>query len=121
MLPRPAARAIGAFLDEIVEVSLSDPARRGCLLVNTALDGAQLPAEARALVRECLGEIEAFFRGKLGDGQADGTIPVAIEPADMAESLLGTVLAIRVLARLDPEPGRLHRLVRTALAPLAIP
>ncbi|ACB95967.1 TetR/AcrR family transcriptional regulator [Beijerinckia indica] len=115
---RPPEHAIALFFDELIDLSLGDEARRGCLLVNTALDGAALPETARVLVRERLGQIEAFFADKLYEARAEGTLSEAIEPATMAEMLLGTVLAIRVLARLDPDPFKLRRLARAALASL---
>jgi len=118
---RPPLRAIRTFFDELIEMSICDPDRRGCLLVNTALDGAALPDAAGDMVRERLGEIEAFFRVKLHEARSDGSLAPSIKPAAAAESLLGTVLAVRVLARLNPESRRLRRLVRSALGPLANP
>lgn len=111
-------RAIRVFLDELIDLSVADPDRRGCLLVNTALDGAEMSPEARQLVRERLGEVEAFFRAQLQHARDSGLIDPAVEPAAMAEALLATVLAIRVLARLDPDRRRLQRLAAHALAPL---
>lgn len=116
-LPCPLS-AIAALFDELVEASASDADRRGCLLVNTVLDGAAMSGAARALVRDRLGELEGFFRAQLARAAACGMIGPDIDPATTAEVLLGGVLAIRVLARLDPEPTRLRRLAAHALAPL---
>jgi len=110
--------AIRSFFDDLVELSANDPERRGCLLVNTALDGATLSDAARAEVRARLGEVEGFFRARLLHARAAGQLDPAIDPDATAEALLGTVFAIRVLARLDPEPARLRRLAAHALAPL---
>jgi TetR/AcrR family transcriptional regulator, transcriptional repressor for nem operon len=110
--------AIEAFLGELIALSADDPDRLGCLLVNTALDGAAMSPAAQAVVRERLGAVEAFFAAQLRRGLDAGLIDPAIDPAAMAQALLGSVLAIRVLARLDPDRGRLRRLAEHALAPL---
>lgn len=113
-------RAIRTWFDELVAASADDPQHRGCLLVNTVLDGATMSAAARAMVRSRLGEVEAFFRNQLVRAKVAGQIDPAIRPAALAETLLATVLAIRVLARLDPDRKRLQRLARQALAPLTL-
>jgi TetR/AcrR family transcriptional repressor of nem operon len=110
--------AIAGFLDELIDMSLTDPDRRGCLLVNTALDGAAISQAARDLVRQRLGEVEAFFHAQLRRARDARRIGTEIDPGPAAEALLGTMLAIRVLARLDPERGRLRRLADSALASL---
>ena len=110
--------AIRSFFDELIEMSTEDPDHRGCLLVNTAVDGAAMSPAARALVRARLGEVETFFRAQLFRARDASLIEAAIHPAAMAEALLGAVLAIRVLARLDPDRRRLRRLAEHALAPL---
>lgn len=119
-LPDPLA-AICAFFDELVAISADDPERRGCLLVNTALDGGAIGPAARAMVRARLGAVEAFFRVQLERVRDAGRLTATIDPATQAEVLLGTVLAIRVLARLDPDRARLARLVAQALAPMSDP
>jgi TetR/AcrR family transcriptional repressor of nem operon len=116
-LPDPID-AISAFLNELVEMSLADPDRRGCLLVNTALDGAPMSNAARDLVRARLRDLENFFRDQLRGMVAADPTARDIDPDRMAETLFATVLAIRVLARLDPDRDRLRRLAETALAPL---
>jgi TetR/AcrR family transcriptional repressor of nem operon len=116
-LPDPVA-AIRGFLDEMIEMSVTDPDQRGCLLVNTALDGAPMSGAARDLVRSRLRDIENFFRGQLRRMVAADPTARDIDPDRMAETLFATVLAIRVLARLDADPDRFRRLAETALAPL---
>lgn len=115
-LPSPLA-SIQAFFDELVAMSAEDPDHRGCLLVNTALDGATMSAAARSLVRTRLDEVQTFFRAQLHRAREAGMIGAPIDADAMAEALLGTVFAIRVLARLDPDPARLQRLVAHALSP----
>ena len=110
--------AIRGFFDELVAISSEDPQQRGCLLVNTALDGAAISAAARELVRTRLGEVKAFFGAQLRCGIASGAIDAAINIDTTADALLGTVLAIRVLARLDPDPDRLRLLADHSLAKL---
>jgi TetR/AcrR family transcriptional repressor of nem operon len=112
--------AIRQFFDELVAISVEDPQQRGCLLVNTALDGAATSAAARKLVRARLGEVKAFFGAQLSCGVSSGAIDAGIDIDMVAESLLGTVLAIRVLARLDPDPARLSLLVEHSLAKLPL-
>jgi TetR/AcrR family transcriptional repressor of nem operon len=117
-MPSPLG-AIRSFFDELIEMSEQDPDHRGCLLVNTAVDGAEMSPVARALVRARLSEVETFFRVQLVRARDASLIEAAIDPAAMAEALLGAVLAIRVFARLDPDRRLLRRLAEHALAPLS--
>lgn len=110
--------AICDFLDELTALSLADPHQRGCLLVNTALDGAAMSAAAREIVRARLGEVEAFFAERLQSAVARGTLDSRTDVAATATALLGTVFAIRVMARLDPDPKRLRALSEHAIASL---
>lgn len=111
-------RAIRTFFDELIEMSVGDPDKLGCLLVNTVLDGAATTSAASALARERLGDVETFFRASLQRAHNAGLIEPTIRPAILAEVLLATVLAIRVFARLDPDRSRLRRLADHILSPL---
>jgi TetR/AcrR family transcriptional repressor of nem operon len=113
--------AVRAFLGEIVERSLDDPDRRGCLLVNSALEVAPGDPELAAVVAARLGEIEAFFRRAITAAQADGSIPPDRDPADLARLLLGVTLGVRVLARSNPQRELLEGVIRPALGLLEWP
>ena len=116
----PPKEADRAFLGEIVERSM-DGDRRGCLLVNTALEAAPEDPELRAEVAARLAEIEAFFRRAVTAAQRDGSIPPDWAPEDLARLLLGVTLGLRVLARSTPEREFLEGVARPALALLDWP
>jgi TetR/AcrR family transcriptional repressor of nem operon len=111
---RPKA-AIRGFVEEIIRHSL-DGERRGCLLVNSALEIAPHDAELGAVIAARLGELEAFFRRCVTAGQRDGSIAAGRDPEDLARLLLGVVLGIRVLARAKPQRELLEGVARPALA-----
>ena len=112
--------AIAAFFDEIIERSVTDERRRGCLLVNAALEMAPYDAEFRTIVAAELEFIQAFFGRSVTAGQADGTI-TTVQPADaLAKLLLSVLLGLRVLARSRPQRAVLQGAVTGALGLLTI-
>ncbi|HVC57633.1 MAG TPA: TetR/AcrR family transcriptional regulator [Stellaceae bacterium] len=117
----PPKEAVRAFLAGIVERSLADPERRGCLLVNAALEVAPHDPELGAAIAARLGEIEAFFRRAVTAAQDEGAVPPDRDAADLARLLLGVVLGVRVLARAMPQRELLEGVMRPALALLDWP
>jgi len=117
----PPKEAVRAFVSGIVTRSLHDRDRRGCFLVNAALDTAPHDREIGAEVAARLGEIEAFFRRAIAAAQAAGTVPPDRDAKDLARLLLGVTLGIRVLARTNPDRALLEGVARPALALLDWP
>jgi TetR/AcrR family transcriptional regulator, transcriptional repressor for nem operon len=99
----PPFPAIRTFFDEIVERSVRDKRRRGCMLVNSALELAPYDPEFQKLVAQEMIFIEAFFRRCIEAGQKDGTISAIRPAAELAKLLLSVLLGIRVLARTRPQ------------------
>jgi TetR/AcrR family transcriptional repressor of nem operon len=113
----PSAKAaVHAYLGEVIERSLADPDRRGCLIINSALEVPPADAELRATIAGYLGDIERFFLGRLECAQAAGEIPADLSPPDTARLLFGVLLGLRVAARIRPERALLEDIVRPALA-----
>src|SRR5689334_10873423 len=108
----PPREAIAAFLQEIIRRSLTDRQRRGCMLVNSAIESAPYDPDFLSIVATFLNEVEGFFLRCVSKGQRDGTITRAHSAADLSKSLLGILLGIRVLARVRPERALLEGLVR---------
>lgn len=109
-------QAISAFFSEIIQRSLADSQRKGCMLVNSALEVAPHDPEFREIVTEVLGHIEAFFRRCVQAGQQDGTITTTQSATDLGRLLLGVHVGLRVVARTRPERELLEGMVRPALA-----
>lgn len=107
---------IEALFEEIVRRSLSDRERKGCMLVNAALDIAPHDPDLRQVVAEVLFRIEAFFLRRIAAGQGDGTINQALPASSLAHHLLGVLMGIRILARVRPERDLLEGVVTGALA-----
>jgi TetR/AcrR family transcriptional repressor of nem operon len=109
---RPPREAIVAFLQEIIKRSVTDKQRRGCMLVNSAIESAPHDPQFLKITATFLNEVEAFFLRCVSKGQNDGSISRAYSAADLSKSLLGILLGIRVLARVRPERKLLEGLVR---------
>jgi TetR/AcrR family transcriptional repressor of nem operon len=114
----PPDQAIRAFFGEIIEASLDDRQRKGCLLVNTALEMSPHDREFRRAVNAVMVQVEAFFRRSVEAGQAAGTISAAHSADNLGQMLLGVLLGIRVLARSRCERPLLEGLVAPVLAML---
>ncbi len=112
----PPKQAIRHFIEEIIERSVNDRERRGCFLINSALEVAAHDKELGALIANRLAEIEAFFYRSIKAAQARGTVPRNRVAKDLARLLLGVLLGIRVLARSRPERALLEGVARPALS-----
>jgi TetR/AcrR family transcriptional regulator, transcriptional repressor for nem operon len=114
-------QAIEAFLAEIIDRSLKDRDRKGCLLVNSALDVAPHDSGIGAVVAGYLGEIRAFFRRNIVAAQAISQAPADVDADETSGHLLGVLLGIRVLARTQPHRETLEAVARPALRLLDTP
>ena len=112
----PPKQAIRRFIAEIVERSVNDVERRGCFLINSALEVAPHDRKLGALIAERLAEIEAFFYRSIKAAQAAGAVPKDRAAKDIARLLLGVLMGIRVLARSRPERSLLEGVARPALS-----
>jgi TetR/AcrR family transcriptional repressor of nem operon len=112
--------AIFQFFDEIIEHSINDQKRKGCFLVNSALEVAPHQNELGIVIADQFADIEAFFKRTIRAAQADGTAPRGIDAKDTARLLLGILLGLRVLARTTPNRALLEGVTRPALALLDI-
>ncbi len=91
--------AIATLFDGLIAQSVSDTDKKGCLLINTALDLPNHEDDIREMVSTALGDFELFFERLITRGQERGTVPEAINATETAKSLLALVVGLRVLAR----------------------
>jgi TetR/AcrR family transcriptional repressor of nem operon len=112
----PPKQAVCRFIEEIIKRSVNDAERRGCFLVNSALEVAPHDRKLGFFIADRLAEIEAFFYRSIKAAQAEGAVPPDRIAKDLARLLLGVLLGIRVLARSKPERALLEGVARPALA-----
>jgi TetR/AcrR family transcriptional repressor of nem operon len=91
--------AINTLFDALVEQSLADVERKGCFLVNTALDLPNHDEDIQKTVKKGLNDFEAFFEQQVRLGISTGVIPDRVNITVTAKGLLTLVVGLRVLAR----------------------
>ncbi|MGH8227503.1 MAG: TetR/AcrR family transcriptional regulator [Steroidobacteraceae bacterium] len=112
----PPREAIGAFFEDVLHRSLSDAERKGCMVVNSALELAPHDAEFRDIISDVLVRIEGFFLKCIKAGQTDGTITCSVPARSLAHHLLAVLMGVRVLARVRPGKAVLEGAIRPAIA-----
>jgi TetR/AcrR family transcriptional repressor of nem operon len=117
----PPKQALQSFFAEIIEHSLKDRERKGCFLVNSALEIAPHDTKCGAMIAAQFTGIEGFFRRCIAAAQADGTVSATLDASDVSRLFLGVLLGIRVMARANPQRSILEGLARPALALLDNP
>lgn len=91
--------AIQSLFDTLVAESEQDTERKGCFLVNTALELPHHPEDIQRLVIEALLDFEQFFKRLIRLAQERRDVPETLDAGQVAKSLLSQVVGLRVLAR----------------------
>lgn len=112
----PPLEALEKHFDAVVEESSGKLGRRGCFLVNAALELAPRDRAVWQLVRNTLESHQGFYRKLLSSAQAQGALPKDYDVEQAAAALLGMVLSMRVLARAGMPLASIRALRDQALA-----
>ncbi len=91
--------AIIGFFNLVIKESLNDKDKKGCFLVNTALEFSIHDAEVQAIVKAGLRDVGNFFQRMIECGQARSEFREDIDAEETAKVLVGLLVGIRVLAR----------------------
>jgi TetR/AcrR family transcriptional regulator, transcriptional repressor for nem operon len=103
------------FFQARVEEAVNDPERRGCFMVNAALEMAPHDHEVAQRVQAALAATEEGFYHVLIKAQAKGELAWTCDPHQYARFLLNTLVGMRVLARANPDRRTLEQIVETTL------
>lgn len=115
------ALAITTFFYEIIERSLGDEQRRGCLMVNSIFESSAGDESLKEDIGRELRLVEQFFVGRLAAAQRARTLQTSAAVEDIARHLLSVLLGVRVLARVRPEAALLTGAVGEALRASGLP
>lgn len=110
--------AITGWLDALVASVSADPDRRGCLIVNTVMERDAHTPRTLALAQKRLDEIRRYFLRQLRVAAARSEIDQDADLPMLADSLLGTVIALMTLARAGTPASTLERIARAAVTSL---
>ncbi len=106
---------IRAFFDETVNEVPEHRISRGCMMVNSLLELADVDPELQILAQTKLDKIQDRFRHLLSNAQRADEITDAHCPDKLAEALMTLNLGIRVQCRKQVEQTRLVQSIDTSL------
>ena len=106
--------AIVEVFRQVVATAGAGKNRRGCLLVNTALELAPHDREIGRFIKQSLRAVETFFQQRIEAAQQDGSVTSAISAKQTASALLGLLLGLRVLSRSCPDETTMNAIVDQA-------
>lgn len=106
---------VSRMLRFYAEASHGENGRRGCLVVGTAIELAVYDADAAERVGRSMARTEAMIEALIREGQADGSIPPAIDPLATAHVLLSVTQGLRVLGKTGPNRDRAFSVVDAAM------
>jgi TetR/AcrR family transcriptional repressor of nem operon len=109
-------RALEVFLAQVIDESIEDEERRGCFIVNTALELAPHDPEIAAYVEQVRKEIVDSLTRIIRRGQESGEIRSSEEAQTLARTLLTVAFGLRVWARIAPRRKEMEQTMRAALA-----
>ncbi|WP_433254618.1 TetR/AcrR family transcriptional regulator [Streptosporangium sp. CA-135522] len=113
--PGPALPAVRALIERYAEESVHDPHRRGCMVVNAAVELASRDDQAARFVESSWAHLETSLASALTRARAQGELAADRDPQTIARFLLVLLQGIRVMGRTQADPVRVRDAVRQAL------
>ena len=114
--PGPVLPAVRALVEAYAAESAGDERRRGCLVVNTAVELMARDAPAARRVEASWDTLETALTSALARARAQGEIGQDKDPRALARFLLVMLQGMRVLGRAHPDPARLRDAAAQALS-----
>ena len=106
---------IRTFFLQTVSEAPEQRISRGCMMVNSVLEMADVDPELQLLAQTKLDEIQDRFRQLLTNAQLTGEMTDTSSPAELAETLMTLNLGIRVQCRKQVDRARLQQSIDTSL------
>ncbi len=116
--PGSALAAIEAFMKTMTEGLLADPTRKGCLLVNTAMELAPHEKEIGERVSRVVGFIEESFFNALSRAKKQDELKKGQDPRSLARYLTGTMQGLVVMYKAGASPDAVRDILNTGLSVL---
>lgn len=113
--PGPVLPVLRAMLLRLAEAPAGDPRRRGCMVVNAAME--RIPADSATAERVAahLRKDEDVLAAALRRGRRSGEIPPGRDARALARFLVATIQGLRVVGKATADPATLRDVVAVAL------
>jgi TetR/AcrR family transcriptional repressor of nem operon len=98
------------ILETVARLTVRDPGRRGCLILNAIPEAHGLSAETREEMHAALRSMQALFRARLREAQADAGTDLDVEP--LVAMLFAASVSIRVLGRAGHDRRLLNNITK---------
>ncbi|MEU7586656.1 helix-turn-helix domain-containing protein [Micromonospora sp. NPDC049230] len=114
--PGPALPAVRALVERYACEAGGDGGRRGCFIVNTAVEVAPHDRQAARRVAASWDYLETAMTSALIRAQSQGELAPGRDPRALARLLLVLMQGIRVVGKVSAEPRRLRDAAAQALS-----
>ena len=121
---RESAADLAAISDFFCKTLLDAPSRRvirGCLMVNTVLEMAEVDEELSAIAADGLAQVERLFERCFEKAQGSGEYPGQRSASDLAAHVMVLNQGLRVASRKRVQRADLKKSVETGLSLLGLP
>ncbi|MBO9998811.1 MAG: TetR/AcrR family transcriptional regulator [Cyanobacteria bacterium SID2] len=111
--PEASLSSITRFFERIVEISILDRDRKGCFLVNSAVEVCPHDPELAKLIAANFEKIERSFLKALKKAEAKGEISQDRDLKVLAKYLTSSLQGLRVTAKIHPDRKTLSQIARS--------
>ncbi|WP_067476536.1 TetR/AcrR family transcriptional regulator [Actinomadura hibisca] len=117
----PVRTVLRDLLLSLVDDTATDPAKRGCLMTNTAVERLPHDPTAGRIVGDAFDRIAESVTAALRRARARGELPSDADVTALADFVVTTIQGLRVQGKTGADRRRLASVVDTALHALPAP
>jgi len=114
----PARKKVQWFFQNSINDSICDKQRKGCYMLNSTTELANLDSSVNELAISSMEAMENLFYNWVKDGQSDGSIAKKFTARALARNLYSSFNGLKVVGQTKPEKAILDDIVRVALSVL---
>ena len=110
--PEDGRDGVRHVLETTCRLTIEDPGRRGCLIINSVAERENLSATANATVQASFDRLRALIERQVR-ASSDAATPGGVD--SMVDLLVGATVSVRLLGRAGAAPAQLRSIVVGAL------
>lgn len=116
LLGGPFLKALDDILQSIIDTTLANDERRGCMLANSAVELSAHDRESEQLVAAAMKRVEDAFYKAIARAQKDGEIAASNNARALARFVVCNLNGLMVISKVNPDRATLMDIKKTLLA-----